>query len=167
MDRWEYLTTKEYGVRHHIAEYYMENMPVVIDVGTYRKKLNVSGQLNSIDPLKTLNGTFHGSVHEWYLLNKNFIDNAKFGLVILGLHIEGDSSEFDTVVMLAKKADVCVIEVPAGHDPSWVQFNNLLTNSGKRINTEMILLLPEVETPGFPPFSRRYIYVLKGDADGK
>ena len=39
MDRWEYLISKEYMIRHHICEYYLSDVDTVIDVGAYKKIL--------------------------------------------------------------------------------------------------------------------------------
>jgi hypothetical protein len=162
MDRWEYLITKEYSVRHSIAEHYIDGLDEVIDIGTYKRKLNFSGRLHSIDLLKTFDDTFHGTAAEWKNIYFNQI-SERFGVVILGFHIEGGSSEIQAVIDLINRAEVAVIDIPMQHQPSVEQFKLVTDQLNKKYHTSINLLLPEMDTPGFPSYNVRNIYIFKGE----
>lgn len=161
MDRWEYLYTKSYSIRHHVAEYYLDDIDVVIDIGTYRKKIKTNKKLYCIDPLKTLEDTFHGSISDWYSAHLSELHDKKIATVILGLHIEGEEKEFDCVVNLIKKSSVVVIEFSKQHTPSQHQFDTILSRTGLVVENEINFKMPVVETPGHPPFQDRTLYTLK------
>lgn len=161
MDRWEYLHTKSYSIRHHIAEYYLDDIDVVIDIGTYRKKIKTDKKLYCIDPLKTFEDTFHGSILDWYLAHSNELYNKKIATVILGLDIEGEEKEFDCVVDLIKKSSVVVIEFSKQHTLAQRQFDTILSRTGLVVENEINFKMPVVETLGHPPFQDRTLYTLK------
>ena len=59
---WEYLNETPYTIRHTMAEYFLANEPLVVDVGTYKIPLKVNGELISIDPLNTFPGGYNKDV---------------------------------------------------------------------------------------------------------
>jgi len=163
MDKWEYLITPEYSVRHRIAEYFVDSFDLVIDIGTYKKELNINSKLHSIDPLKTLPNTFHGTVFEWFKTYNEELIDTNYAVVILGCHIEGDDDEISTVINLIYNSKISVIEFPIDHQPSLNQFNTILFKSGKKIIHKIDFTFPLVGTPGFPElYNKRVLYTLGG-----
>lgn len=161
MDRWEYLYTKSYSIRHHVAEYYLDDIDVVVDIGTYKRKIKTDKVLYCIDPLKTFEDTFHGSVADWYSMYSNELHGKRIATIILGLHIEGEEKEFDCVVDLIKKSSIIVIEFAKQHAISQHQFDTILSRTGFIVENEISFKMPIVETPGHPPFRDRTLYTLK------
>lgn len=163
MDRWEYLITPEYSIRHRVAEYFVENFDLVIDIGTYKKQLNINSKLHSIDPLKTLPNTFHGTVFEWFKKYNQELINTDYAVVILGCHIEGDDNEISTVIDLIYNSKISVVEFSINHYPGVDQFNTILLKSRKKIVHQIDFTFPSVGTPGFPElYNKRVLYTLGG-----
>lgn len=160
MNRWEYLTTKEFSIRHHIAEYFIKDCDMAIDVGSYKKTLNFSGNLYSIDPLKTIDDSFHGTISEWYAINYNNLTN-NYGVVCLGLDINGSQKEFEILYELIKKSKVTVIEFAIEYIESINQFKAIQeTVSNKKISHKFDVEYPMIKTEGFKPFTKRRLIVL-------
>lgn len=160
MDRWEYLITKEYCLRHHIVEYFIKDYSTVIDVGTYKKTLNFSGTLYSIDPLKSLPNTYHGTIGEWYLEYGKIISNNNYAVVVLGLDIEGNQNELDTLITLILNSKLTVLEFASEFSNSVNQFHNIMHTAQKKIGHCIDIKFPHVDTPGFVPYNSRKIYTL-------
>jgi hypothetical protein len=163
MDRWEYLINEPYTLRHHMAAYAMKNMPYVVDVGTYKVKCQVDGKLFCIDPLKTIDDSYHGTVKEWMIENYEQINNYNYGVIILGLQVDGDDGEFEAAINLIKNSKVTVLDVPTEHKPSVQQYNDIIAKCNKKIQVEANFIYPQLNTPGFSPFVNRNFYILKGD----
>lgn len=162
MDRWEYLVTKDYLVRHHIAEYFVRDSDAVVEIGTYKRKLNINKPLYSIDPLKTIEDSFHGTIYDWFNTNSNILENVDYAVVALGLDIEGSDLEMQSAINLIKNSKVSVIEFAINHQNSCQQFDIILENCGKKVSHKMEMRFPDVNTDGFPPFPNRNLFVLKG-----
>lgn len=150
VDRWEYLVTYPYTVRHSIAEYFVQGYDTVIDVGVYKHKI---GGAVCIDPLGTVDG-FYGTASQW--LSENTLPD-KYAVVLLGCAIEGDQQEWEAVRHIVGGASLLVLEwaidyrSPFG-DPSllMVGFNNIFHSQ---------YVLPDMDTPGFPVYNKRIMMV--------
>lgn len=160
MDRWEYLHTKTYAVRHHVAEYYLDDVDVVVDVGTYKRKLETVATLHCVDPLRTFPDTFHGTVSEWCAKHGGELDGKRVATVVLGLHVEGGEVEFGALVKLLKRSSVVVVEFPKQHRPSQEQFDRILVETGLVVGNEIVFKMRKVDTVGHPPFAERTLYTL-------
>ena len=157
MDRWEYLVSKEFQLRQYICEYYLDNVDYVFDIGAYRKTFNRKGVI-AIDPLKTMDDSFHGTLKEWCLQNSI---PSNFSVIVMGLHFEGDEDEIQYLIDLIKQAEVVVIEYPIEHQPSVNQFMHIVKECSLKPNTTVDLTFPEVQTPGFAPYVKRKLVVLE------
>ena len=161
MNRWEYLTTKEFSIRHHITEYFIKDCDAVIDVGAYKKKLNTNGVLYTIDPLKTLEDSFHDSLYNWNIEYSEIFKYNNYAVVALGLDIEGDSNEIDTLIKLIQNSNVTIIEYATEYRNSINQYNYILKSLiNKKESTTIHISLPKIITDGFKPFYKRVIHVL-------
>lgn len=161
MNRWEYLITEEFCIRHHIAEYFLQKCGVAIDVGSYKKKLNFTGQLFCIDPLKTISDGFHGSLYEWYKIYQSTITGTKYGVVCLGLDLEGSIKEFNTLCELISYSHISILEYPTEYSESVYQIKalkDIVTN--KVVSHEFDIKYPQVKTEGFKPFAQRKMIIL-------
>lgn len=163
MDRWEYLVSEPYTLRHLIASYAVRSMPYVVDIGSYKIKPSVNGKLFCIDPLKTMVDSYHGTVKQWMDQNYYQIKDFTYGVVILGLDIEGGEEEFNAILDLIKNSSVTVLDVPIDHQPSVQQCDIILARCNKKVETEADFRYPELNLPGFPSFRNRKLYILKGD----
>jgi len=155
---WEYLIEKPYTIRHLIAEYFLSECKNVIDVGTYKKKLDVDGTLISIDPLMTFDDTYHGDL-------KMFIDEHKipedFGLCCIGCDIEGGDKQWESFLKLFTKSKIAVIEYPINMQLSHNRISNDLTKI-KKVFVDIYLDLPSIEVDSLiPPNTKRRFLVFK------
>lgn len=158
MDRWEYLVSKEFQLRQHICRYFFDEVDYVIDVGAYRKTFDGENVI-AIDPLKTMENSFHCTLHEWYENNK--VDLKNYAVVVMGLHIEGEEKEFDTLIKILNGCKIAMIEYPIDHYPSINQFEKILNLTKLNSIIKIEFLFPEVITPGFKPFLKRTMHILK------
>ena len=154
MNRWEYLVTPAYLVRHAIAAHFVKECPVVIDVGSYRVPLPVLQPLFSIDPLATIDGAHHCSVGEFW---EHHNELRGFGLVILGLDIVG-RGEVAVLADMMDVASVTVLEWSASHRLGVQQASQLLR--GREPVATMALQLPSVSAAGYPVQHDRRLAVL-------
>jgi hypothetical protein len=157
MNRWEYLVSKEFQLRQYICEYYLDDVDYVFDIGAYKKTFSREGVI-ALDPLKTMPDSFHGTLSEWCLGND--IPN-NFAVVVMGLHIEGDDVEMQTLINLIKKANVVLIEYPINHKPSVDQFDRILEECNLKSNTIVDLTFPDPQTEGYVPYLNRRLTVLE------
>jgi hypothetical protein len=159
MDRWEYLVSKEYKLRHHICKYFLTDMDLTIDVGAYKytiEDLNII----PIDPLKSMGDSYHGTVYEWY---KEYADmlNENFGVMALGLEIEGDKNEWNCFFDLIERSKIAIIEHSIEHEPSVIQFNKIINSTTKELVAIVEFEFRNVDTPGFVPHSKRKLVILE------
>lgn len=164
MDRWEYLISYEYKSRHHIAEYYLNNLDFVIDVGVYKMTIGGAYPYNviPIDPLKTMFDSYHGTVAEWLHEHGDLLqNNTNFGVLALGLEIEGGDKEFAAFKTLVDKSKILILEHSIEHEPSVNQVNEILSYTNKDIVVSMQLEFNKLETPGFPQHLKRRMIVLQ------
>lgn len=157
MNRWEYLVTKEFQLRQYVCEYYFDDAEYIIDVGAYRKTFNRKNVI-AIDPLETMEDSFHGSLKQWYDSNELPSD---YVVVVMGLHIEGDDEELNTLIDLIKKSKRAIIEYPIDHQPSVDQFNFIIQQTNFKCGTVVDFSFPEMETLGFKPFLNRKLTILE------
>ena len=162
MDRWEYLVSKEYKLRHHICEYYLDHgLDFVIDIGAYKSSIQSNDWVIPIDPLKTIPDSYHGTVKQWMNENSDLLDNKTYGVMALGLEIEGDEYEWDSFISLVEKSKVAIIEHSITHLPSVTQFNKVLENTNKRITTLIDFEFCDIQTAGFVPHAKRKLAILE------
>ena len=142
-----------YTVRHRIAEYFVADCSQVVDVGVYKCWLDVSGELYEIDPLNTVGG-FVGSVADWW---QKYNDMSGFGLVVLGMAVEGGEVDRAALLEMAKVASVVVVEWAKDYVNPLVSPEELL--SGRDIVLTLDMELPMLDTPGYPVFNKRRMVV--------
>ena len=159
MDRWEYLVTKEYKLRHYISKYFLDDVDAIIDVGAYKTRIDWDNVI-AIDPLMTMDDSYHGTVSQWVKEPFYFkIENC--GVMALGLEIEGDENEWNTFIALMEECKTAIIEFSKDHQPSVQQAQYILDNTSKEIKMEIDIAFPEVETAGFKPHANRKLIILK------
>lgn len=160
MDRWEYLLTRQYKIRHYICEYYLKDVIGVIDVGAYKHTIDWDNVI-AIDPLGSMEKSYHGTVAEW-VKEPYFFNIEDCGVVALGLEIEGsDESEWNAFVSLAEKCKVLILEHSIDHIPSVEQVEMIMSLVNKQLITVMHFEICDVETPGFTPHNKRRLIVLE------
>jgi len=145
MNRWEYLLTPAYRLRHAIAAHLVADCQTVVDVGAYRLPLPVSQVLYSIDPLATIPDAHHCTVSEFWAHHG---DLAGFGLVMLGLDMTGGASEMHALRAMMDAASVTVLEWATSYGPSAGQAAWLMAE--RTLDVDMTLRLPEVCCDGYP-----------------
>lgn len=161
MDRWEYLVSREYMIRHHICEYYFGDVATVIDVGAYKRSLNNVRSIVQIDPLATMPHSFHGTVKEWCDKQNGAFDIAECGVMALGLEIEGEGGEWSCFLDLIEQSKVAIIEHSVEHKPSVVQFNSIIDTTSKRVTSVIEFEFCSIETHGFASHPKRKLAVLE------
>ena len=155
---WEYLIESPYTLRHLIAEYFLSESKNVIDVGTYKRKLNVNGNLFCIDPLMTLDDAFHGDV-EMFIEDNEIPED--FDLCCIGCDIEGGEDQWNAFLKLFTKSKIAVIEYPVNMELSHSRISNDLTKI-KNIFVDIYLDLPSIEVDSLiPPNTKRRFLVFK------
>ena len=108
-DRWEYLVSVPYRVRHAIAEHFCSDLPTVIDIGAYRTPLRLPYVI-SVDPLGTIPTADHCTIAEWVSTHAA----RPAGVVMLGIDLPDRSEEW-AVLELVEHAQVVVAEVSLDH----------------------------------------------------
>lgn len=163
MDRWEYLVTKEYMLRHHICEYYLDHtLDFVIDIGAYKKTIKSNDWIIPIDPLKSIADSYHGTVAQWVGEHGDILKNHNYGVMALGLEIEGeDDSEWNSLLFLIEDSKTAIIEHSIEHEPSVYQFNTIMKTTYKRLTTLIDFEFCTVPTPGFINHTKRRLAVLE------
>mgnify|MGYP003338626042 FL=1 len=86
---WEYLNTKPYSIRRKMAEFFLADEHMVIDIGAYKEQLNVNYELISIDPLKTFDGGYNKDIASFV----SEFDFRPYSISCLGLAIEGGEKQ--------------------------------------------------------------------------
>lgn len=162
MDRWEYLISKEYLLRHHIAEYFLSDVSFIIDVGAYKRTIGGAYPYNviPIDPLKTMVDSYHGTVSAWVNEHGDLLDD-NFGVMALGLEIEGEKDEWDSFFKIVEESKITIIEHSIEHQPSVDQFELIMKNTKKTLVASIDMKFCHVDTPGFIPHSTRRLVVLQ------
>ena len=162
MDRWEYLISKEYRLRHHIAEYFFDGVEHIIDVGAYKFTIGGAYPYNviPIDPLQTMFESYHGTVAQWVNEYGDLLTD-NFGVMALGLEIEGGDDEWCAFETLVEKSKVAIIEHSIDHEPSVNQINKILSSTNKTVTVSIQLEFSKFETPGFPHHPKRQMFVLQ------
>lgn len=160
MKRWEYLVSEKFKIRKTIAAHYLSSHDNVIDVGSYGEHLiGIDfNKLHSIDPLRSIPDAFHGTFCEW--LRKHKTLNGTIGVCLLGFDIEGDG-EYEELLSFVKKSDTIVLEYPVEYEPAIHKSHDLMSKIPHKVETVINLELPEVQTEGFPTYSKRRIFILK------
>lgn len=154
-DRWEYLVSYPYTVRHRIAEHFVAEHKHVVDVGTYKLTLKPSPEqtVTCIDPLQTVEG-FDGSFSQWWEHHNTF---TGFALVILGCAIEGSRHEWDCVTQAAKQADMIVLEWATDYVSPFGDPSLLMVGYNTLFHSRMVF--PHLGTPGFKEYNNRIMMV--------
>lgn len=153
MNRWEYLNTKPYRVRHAIAAHFVVGLQRVVEVGVFRVPSPIFGAVG-IDPLGVTPEAFHGSVAEWVKAHNWRPD----GVVALGLDLNGESEEMNALVDLVANAEVSVVDAAVKHGIGMAQLRRLV--DGRHLIADMHLTLPKVDADGFPVYHERRLVVI-------
>lgn len=151
MNRWEYLVTPPYRVRHAIAEHFCADLPLVIDIGAYRTPLRLPYVI-SIDPLGTIDGAEHCTVGQWVAKHTT----RPAGVVLLGADLNGPG-ELDAAAELVAAAKVAVIEAAVDHPLGIGQLQQL--SAGRPVVCDMTFTIAAVDADGYSPFPVRRLVV--------
>jgi hypothetical protein len=154
---WEYLNETPYTIRHTMAEYFLANEPLVVDVGTYKIPLKVNGELISIDPLNTFPGGYNKDV-------KIFLEQVNpmnFSLSCLGLAIQGPKEQWDAFLELFKRSKMAVIEYSRDvHNHSDFDRIEELCKI-KEVYFKAYMDMPDIKVEGIKPYPKRKFLVFK------
>lgn len=154
---WEYLNAHPYTIRKRMAEYFLADQPLVVDLGTYKEKLEIKGPLISIDPLETFSGGYNKDV-------KTFLEEINpinFGLACLGLAIEGGPEQWDAFIELFKRSKIAVVEYSRDiHDHSHFDKIEELCKI-KQVYFKAYLDMPDIKIEGIKPYPKRKFLVFK------
>lgn len=154
---WEYLNEEPYTIRQRMAEYFLADELLVVDIGTYKVQLKTNNQLISIDPLHTFEGGYNKDI-KTFLKEVNPIN---FSLSCLGLAIEGGQEQWDAFIELFKRSKIAVVEYSRDvHDHSYFDQIETLCNY-KKVYFKAFLDMPHVEVEGIKPYPRRKFLVFK------
>jgi hypothetical protein len=155
VNRWEYLNTSPYRVRHVMAAHFMVGLSSVVEVGAFRVPCPIPGVV-AVDPLGVTPGAFHGSVAQWVDQH----DWRPEGVVALGLDLEsGDADrEFAALAELVDGARVSVLECAVEHANGRVQMGRLV--AGREVVADIGLSLPQVDVEGFRVYGQRRMVVI-------
>lgn len=162
MDRWEYLVSREYKIRHHIAEYYFYDVDSIIDIGAYKFTIGGAYPYNviPIDPLKTMFDSYHGTVSQWLNEHGDILTN-NFGVMALGLEIEGGEDEWNAFKTLIGDSKIAILEHSIEHAPSVWQFEEIMKTTNKKLVTVIDFEFCSVPTPGFVNHTKRKMAILE------
>lgn len=161
MDRWEYLVSKEYKLRHHICEYFLDHdLNFVIDIGAYKTTISSNDWVIPIDPLRSIPNSYHGSVAEWLSEHGDLLKDDNYGVMALGLEIEGDEKEWNAFYKIIDNSKIAIIEHSIEHHPSVYQFNKTMGLTSKKIITKIDFEFCDIHTSGFVPHKKRKLVVL-------
>jgi hypothetical protein len=152
VDRWEYLVTYPYTVRHQIAEHFVQDYDTVIDVGVYKHKID--GAI-CIDPLGTVDG-FYGTASQWLAVNT--LPN-RYAVILLGCAIEGDQQEWEAVRQIVSSSSLVVLEWATDYVSPFGDPSLLMVGFNTIFHAQYVL--PDVDTPGFPVYNKRIMIVGK------
>lgn len=162
MEKWEYLVSQEYKLRHHICEYFLGgDLDAIIDVGAYKNTIKTDNKLIAIDPLKSILGAFHGSVQDWFNSDVGDLKLTNCGIMAMGLEIEGGESEWACFKAMVDSAKVVIIEHSIDHEPSVLQADAILETTDKRVTVAIHFAFCDLDLPGFVPHSKRRLIVLE------
>lgn len=139
--RWPYLATEDYHVRQHIAEWYLRGMPRVVEIGPNGNGVTVPGEYHAIDRLSDAPQI-----------------SGPYGLVYLGVDIEGGDSEVQAFRALVRGASVCVLETALDYEIGARQMREAAESSGKGIVARF-----EIYLPNHGKHSRRGLMILRGE----
>jgi hypothetical protein len=154
---WEYLNKEPYTIRQRMAEYFLADEPLVVDLGTYKVPLKVNGELISIDPLHTFEGGYNKDVKTFL----KEVDPINFSLSCLGLAIEGGQEQWDAFIELFKRSKISVIEYSRdAHNHSHFDKLEELCNI-KEVYFKAYLDMPDIESEGIKPYPKRKFLVFK------
>lgn len=161
--KWEYLVSSEFEIRKVIACHYLRDCETIIDVGAFRKKLPIkhNATVYTIDPLKTINNSFHGTFSEW--VDSDPYIHGSVGMALLGFDFEDNQNEWDYLVRFLSKVDILVVECASEFGPSTNQLNRLIMDLSFSFVREakFVLNLPNVEVDGFPVYNLRTMIILR------
>ena len=125
--RWPYLSTEDYHIRQHISEWYMRDMPTVVEIGPNGNGVKVSGHYRAID---------------WLSEAPDDIGRP-YGLVYLGVDIEGGEEEIAAFHHLVRGASVCVIEAATDYPVGSRQMREVIATSRMEVVARFEIYLPD------------------------
>lgn len=141
---WNYLLSEAFLVRHSMAAHYMRELPLVIEVGSYRHPITwflpPEQRTVCIDPLiESQVGKRHSFIDRAVQdVQLSQFTDIEFGLVVLGLDLNG-AGAVGATGMLTRWCKKAVIEYALNWEKAGVQFSQILALSHKQIAVQMIL----------------------------
>lgn len=143
MIEWKYLWSEPFKSRSVLAAYFVRNCNTVIEIGGYKTPISSFLPSNKkcivLDPrtesfesenVKHLQINFE----DW-----NDVPEQPFGLVILGIELHMQEDGWQKLFALIEKSEITVIEVPIEHIHSVNQFNRILENTSKKVDSKILL----------------------------
>jgi len=139
--KWEYLLTNEYKIRFAIAEHYLSKCESVVDIGSYKYKLNIPNRLYCVDPNDTISDAYIGNISDWWKdIGKHL---QTFGMCFLGCDIH-DEKELSVIYEMRDRASTIVLETSIDHNVGMNILNNF--SQWKCPSTTIELNLPNILT---------------------
>jgi hypothetical protein len=177
---WKYLESPAFSTRYILAAHFVSGCRSVVEIGGSKSSIELflksaHDSVLVLDPFTreshcdTLNGKPCMVSHvrarfqdvDWHIPS-----GAEYGLVILGLEIQGmESSHYEALYQLVNQARVTVIEFCSSWSPSREQFELIRNNTHTRVTFQTMLNLEGNEfgdlENSWPPRCDRAIYVLE------
>lgn len=177
---WKYLESRAFTTRYVLAAHFVDLCRSVIEIGGAKTPIdsflmNEHDQVLVLDPF--IRESESNSLRDkpcvvshvrarfqdvnWYVS-----DGTEYGLVILGLEIQGlESQHYETLWRLINQAKLTVIEFPPSWGPSCEQFEMIRSNTDTKLTLEMDLGLEGNDfgnlENSWPPRCDRKLYVLE------
>jgi hypothetical protein len=177
---WKYLESRAFSTRYVLAAHFLRSCRSVVEIGGSATPIDafLTGAHESVlvvDPLiregysDTLRGRACRVAHvparfqdvDWVIP-----DGADFGLVMLGLEIQGmEPHHYETLFRLVNQAKVVVIEFPPSWPASVEQFEKIRAETRTRVGYHAVLDLSDNDFGdlgnSWPPRCIREVYVLE------
>ncbi|OGC94068.1 MAG: hypothetical protein A2W25_11845 [candidate division Zixibacteria bacterium RBG_16_53_22] len=170
---WKYLQSEPFQLRYVLAAYLVRYCMDVIEIGGCEIPIHVfmdlrnHGSITVVDPRMKTGFTIDNKrqiasvVHINKPIQECHFPYSEFGLVILGMHIQGD---LEPVFDLVKRSKVTVIDFSLDFKPSVDQFNQMLQATQRPIRMQFKLDLTGNDfgdlTDSWPARPIRQMYVL-------
>jgi hypothetical protein len=176
---WKYLESEAFATRYALAAHWVRSCRSVIEIGGCQTPIDqfLTGNHDSVlvlDPFireaqsDTLgeNPCAVSHVHARFQdVDWHIPDDAEYGLVLLGLEIQGlEAHHYEVLYQLVNQAKVTVIEFPPCWAPSVEQFERIRKNTNTNVAMHIALDLDGNDfgdlSNSWPPRCRREMHLL-------
>jgi len=177
MPEWKYLETKPFQSRYAIAAWLLKDCKQILEIGGYRTPVTdfLYGDHEQITVADPKMEEYHATEHRGKPCKVDHYSSrypvdielrpGEYGLLVLGLELHLSDREWADFYYLVQRSQLAVFGVVPDHIHSVNQFDGILRNSGKSIDTTIRLDLSdnnfEALTDSAPPKCKRFIYLLR------